>query len=148
MTSKFLAGITMAAIVAFLPAIALAAIPKITVGMSTGPNVVFSFDRGTANTAGQVRIMTRLVGAPGARLTIATDQLGKPLFSRLLATDDCAFDNDGAKCRLTISDRRAYRQFVAAFKHGHSVHVEVQHAGVMLMDVKASLKGFTRVYGR
>lgn len=110
-------------------------------------NVVFSFGRETRGSEG-LGVETHQIGNPGAKLSIWVDRNPDRLFSRILTADDCKYGDEGAQCRFVIAQNSPeYRRFVAEFKKGNTVHVQVENAGVMQMSSSASLIGFTRKFG-
>ncbi len=120
---------------------------QLMVGDPARQNVTFSFGHETRGDEG-IGVETHQVGNPGAKLSIWVDRNPSRLFSRILTTDNCKYGDDGTHCRLVIArNSPEYRRFVAEFKRGNTVHIEVENAGVMQMSSSASLTGFTRKFG-
>lgn len=120
---------------------------QLMVGDPATQNVVFSFGHATRGSEG-LSVETHQIGNPGAKLSIWVDRNPNRLFSRVLTADDCKYGDEGAQCRFVIVDNSPeYRRFVAEFKKGSTVHVQVENAGVMQMSSSASLIGFTRKFG-
>lgn len=135
------------AVVTALATPAMAAPVALMVGEQSARHVTFAFAEDRQGPEALV-IETRRVGNPGASLRIWIDRSGAPLFERILTGDDCRFDDAGAVCRLVFTGGTAdYNRFVAAFRAGLSVHVEVQNASVMEMQDDLSLRGFTAAFG-
>ena len=120
---------------------------QLMVGDPATQNVVFSFGHETRGSEG-LGVETHQIGNPGAKLSIWVDRNPDRLFSRILTADDCKYGDEGAQCRFVIAQNSPeYRRFVAEFKKGNTVHVQVENAGVMQMSSSASLIGFTRKFG-
>lgn len=147
MIRHFIAATLFVSAAALAPSLSQARQPaQLMAGDPSGPNVTFSFSA-EAGVPG-LRIETRQIGNPGAKLSIWVDRDRGRLFSRILTADDCKFGDDGAQCRLFFPRSSPdYARFVAAFKRGRTAHVEVQNAAVMQMSKDISLAGFTRKLG-
>jgi len=131
---------------AFLAAHAQAAQVTLMAGPPDARHVTFAFDP-DPSAAEALVIETRRVGNPDATLRIWIDKSPIALFERILTSEDCKFDGDGVLCRLIISGGDpSYAQFVAAFRAGRTLHVEVRNAGVMEMQENLSLRGFSATY--
>lgn len=121
---------------------------QLMVGDPAAQNVVFSFGHETRGSE-ELDLETHQIGNPGARLSIWVDRNPNQLFSRVLTAEDCKYGDEGAQCRFVIArNSPEYRRFVAEFKKGSTVHVQVENAGVMQMTSSASLIGFTRKFGQ
>jgi len=117
------------------------------VGDPAARHVTFDFSDDRAG-AEALTIATHRVGNPDAILTIWVDRSPTPLLKKTLGQDGCGFDDSGASCRLVIAgDTKEYARFVASFKAGRTVHVEVQNASTMEMQEDLTLIGFTKSYG-
>ncbi len=133
---------------ACLAAPAQAAPVTLMAGPPDARHVTFAFDP-DPGAAEALVIETRQVGNPGASLRIWIDRSPIALFERILTAEDCKFDDDGALCRIVIPGGGSnYAQFVAAFRAGRTLHVEVRNAAVMEMQENLSLKGFSATYDR
>lgn len=139
--------LALACAAAAAPWLALAADPiTLTGGDAEGRRITFTFgaDREAPDA---LSIETRRAGNPGAALTIWIDGSPDPLVSMILTEEACAFDGDGAACRLDVEGGSPlFERFVTAFKRGRTAHVEVRNAGVMEMQDDLSLTGFTRAF--
>jgi hypothetical protein len=92
-------------------------------------------------------IETSRVGVAGSRLAVTVDGASKPVFATLLSDRQCRFDDQGSRCRISISHRsQTYRALVTAFERGRTAHVEVTNAGSMLMSEDVSLAGFRKAH--
>lgn len=131
---------------ACLAAPAQAAMVTLMAGPPDARHVTFAFDP-DPGAAEALVIETRQVGNPGAALRIWIDRSPVALFDRILNDEECRFDDAGAFCRIAIPGGGPdYARFVAAFRAGRTLHVEVRNAAVMEMQENLSLKGFSATY--
>ena len=111
-------------------------------GEATGPNAVFAFDKAKPH---RIVVRTTQAGVAGARIEVFVDEAKTPAFRHLFDASECKFGDNGSKCEVIIpASSPAYASILAQFKRGRVARVTVDDAGVMKMDQKASLKGFTK----
>jgi hypothetical protein len=92
-------------------------------------------------------VSTVQVGVAGSRLQLAIDRSKSPLVDRVLATEDCKFDDKGSVCSFSVAGGTPeYDAIVDAFKKGLTLHIELTNAGSMEMSEDISLVGFTKAY--
>ena len=115
-------------------------------GAPEGRHATLSF---SPNKAGEdaLVVSTVQVGVAGSRLQLSIDRSKTPLVDRILATDECKFDDKGSLCTFAIQGNTPeYAAVVDAFKKGLTVHIELTNAGSMEMSEDISLVGFTKAY--
>lgn len=115
-------------------------------GAPEGRHATLSFSPN--KTAGDALVVSTMqVGVAGSRLQLAIDRSKSPLVDRVLATDDCKFNDKGSICTFAIAgDTPEYGAIVDAFKKGLTLHIELTNAGSTEMSEDISLVGFTKAY--
>lgn len=114
-------------------------------GAANGANATFQFNKDAKPPA--IMVHTKEAGVVGSRLEVTVDRARIPVFSHVLTADECKFAAEGSMCEILIpATDPAYDRIVAEFKRGLVARVTVLDAGVMKMDEKLSLLGFTKSF--
>ena len=92
---------------------------------------------------------TSQAGVAGSRIEVTVDKARKPTFSHIFTMDECRFGDDGSRCETVIpASVPAFAAIISQFERGRVGHIKVSDAGVMLLDLTGSLRGFAKSVSR
>lgn len=119
-----------------------------TAGEEGSPGVSFGFDPQAAPPV--ITVRTVLAGVAGSKLSIFIDNSKTAAFDHIFGADECSFvEGARSNCLHMIPKTSpSYETIVSLFKLGKQARITVEDAGVMKMDHRVSLIGFTKAFDK